>query len=116
MGRFLFGFERGQQKVGSLSGGEKARLQMLKLMMGNYNFLLLDEPTNNLDIASAEVLEDALEEYKGTILIISHDRYFLDRIVNRIVELEDGRLTEYLGHYTYYKEQQDKKRLKMDEG
>jgi ATPase subunit of ABC transporter with duplicated ATPase domains len=111
MGRFLFGFERGKQKVGSLSGGEKARLQMLKLMMGNYNFLLLDEPTNNLDIASAEVLEDALEEYKGTILIISHDRYFLDRIVNRIVELEDGKLTEYLGNYTYYKEQQDKKLL-----
>ena len=109
MGRFLFGFEKGKQKVGSLSGGEKARLQMLKLMMGNYNFLLLDEPTNNLDIASAEVLEDALEEYKGTILIISHDRYFLDRIVNRIVELEDGKLTEYLGNYTYYKEQQDKK-------
>jgi len=111
MGRFLFGFEKGKQKVGSLSGGEKARLQMLKLMMGNYNFLLLDEPTNNLDIASAEVLEDALEEYKGTILIISHDRYFLDRIVNRIVELEDGKLTEYLGNYTYYKEQQDKKRM-----
>ena len=109
MGRFLFGFEKGKQKVGSLSGGEKARLQMLKLMMGNYNFLLLDEPTNNLDIASAEVLEDALEEYKGTVLIISHDRYFLDRIVNRIVELEDGKLTEYLGNYTYYKEQQDKK-------
>jgi len=110
LGRFLFGFEKGKQKVGSLSGGEKARLQMLKLMMGNYNFLLLDEPTNNLDIASAEVLEDALEDYKGTILIISHDRYFLDRIVNRIVELEDGILTEYLGNYTYYKEQQDKRR------
>jgi len=108
MGRFLFGFERAQQKVSSLSGGEKARLQMLKLMMGNYNFLLLDEPTNNLDIASAEVLEDALDDYKGTLLVISHDRYFLDRVVNRIVELEDGVLKEYLGNYTYYKEQKEK--------
>jgi ATP-binding cassette subfamily F protein 3 len=108
LGRFLFGFEKGKQKVSSLSGGEKARLQMLKLMMGSYNFLLLDEPTNNLDIASAEVLEDALDDYKGTVLIISHDRYFLDRIVNRIVELEDGKLKEYLGNYTYYKEQKDK--------
>ena len=94
--------------MSSLSGGEKARLQMLKLMVGNYNFLLLDEPTNNLDIASAEVLEDALDDYKGTVLIISHDRYFLDRIVNRIVELEEGRLTEYLGNYTYYRDQKGK--------
>jgi ATP-binding cassette subfamily F protein 3 len=110
MGRFLFGFERANQKVSSLSGGEKARLQMLKLMMGNYNFLLLDEPTNNLDIASAEVLEDALDDYTGTLLIISHDRYFLDRVVNRIVELEDGSLKEYLGNYTYYKEQKESQR------
>jgi ATP-binding cassette subfamily F protein 3 len=110
MGRFLFGFERAHQKVSSLSGGEKARLQMLKLMMGNYNFLLLDEPTNNLDIASAEVLEDALDDYKGTLLIISHDRYFLDRVVNRIVELEEGVLKEYLGNYTYYKEQKESQR------
>ncbi len=114
LGRFLFGFERAQQKVGSLSGGEKARLQMLKLMMGNNNFLLLDEPTNNLDIASAEVLEDALDDYTGTLFIISHDRYFLDRVVNRIVELEAGRLTEYLGNYTYYKEQ--KERRQMEDG
>ncbi|MBI3734392.1 MAG: ABC-F family ATP-binding cassette domain-containing protein [Chloroflexi bacterium] len=116
MGRFLFGFDRAGQKVSSLSGGEKARLQMLKLMMGNYNFLLLDEPTNNLDIASAEVLEDALDEYRGTLLVISHDRYFLDRIVNRIVELEDGTLKEYLGNYTYYKEQKAKQAPDLDRG
>lgn len=109
LGRFLFGQSRWHQKIASLSGGEKARLQMLKLMMSNDNFLLLDEPTNNLDIASAEVLEDALDDYTGTVLIISHDRYFLDRIVNRIVELEDGRLTDYLGNYTYYKEQREQK-------
>jgi ATP-binding cassette subfamily F protein 3 len=72
--------------------------------------LLLDEPTNNLDIASAEVLEDALDDYTGTLLIISHDRYFLDRVVNRIVELEDGSLKEYLGNYTYYKEQKESQR------
>ncbi len=109
LGRFLFGQSRWHQKVASLSGGEKARLQMLKLMMGNYNFLLLDEPTNNLDIASAEVLEDALDDYTGTVLIISHDRYFLDRIVNRIVELEGGKLNEYLGNYTYYREQRERR-------
>ncbi|MBI5877046.1 MAG: ABC-F family ATP-binding cassette domain-containing protein [Chloroflexi bacterium] len=111
LGRFLFGAERWNQKVGSLSGGEKARLQMLKLMMGNANFLVLDEPTNNLDIPSAEVLEDALDDYGGTVLIISHDRYFLDRIVGRVVELADGALTEYLGNYTYYVEEKERRRV-----
>lgn len=74
-------------------------------MMQGANFLLLDEPTNNLDIPSSEVLESALEDYDGTVLVISHDRYFLDNIVDRIVELENGVLTEYLGNYTYYVEE-----------
>ncbi|MCW5880983.1 MAG: ABC-F family ATP-binding cassette domain-containing protein [Anaerolineae bacterium] len=107
LGRFLFGFQKAQQPVKTLSGGEKARLQMAKLMLSPANFLLLDEPTNNLDIPSCEVLEDALQDFKGTTLIISHDRYFLDRLCTRIVELRDGKLVEYAGNYTYF---MDKKR------
>ncbi len=105
LGRFMFSAEDAKKKIGQLSGGEKARVQIAKLMMAGANFLLLDEPTNNLDIASSEVLEDALTDYDGTVLVISHDRYFLDNIVDRIVELEDGQLTEYLGSYTYYVEE-----------
>ncbi len=71
-------------------------------MLSGANFLLLDEPTNNLDIASAEVLEDALSEFEGTVLVISHDRYFLDRVVHRVVELDDGALNEYVGNYSDY--------------
>jgi ATP-binding cassette subfamily F protein 3 len=105
LGRFLFTAEDAKKKVNQLSGGEKSRVQISKLMMQGANFLLLDEPTNNLDIPSSEVLENALEDYDGTVLVISHDRYFIDNIVDRIVELEDGRLTEYLGNYTYYVEE-----------
>ena len=105
LGRFMFSAEDAKKKISQLSGGEKARVQIAKLMMQGANFLLLDEPTNNLDIPSSELLEDALEDYDGTALVISHDRYFLDNIVERIVELEEGRLTEYLGNYTYYVEE-----------
>jgi len=73
---------------------------MALLMLSDANFLLLDEPTNNLDIPSAEVLEDALADFEGTVFVISHDRYFLDRVVDRIVELDEGSLTEYLGGYS----------------
>ena len=99
---FLFDHPRALRRVGLLSGGEKSRLQLAKLMLAEANLLILDEPTNNLDIPSAEVLEDALDAYKGTILAISHDRYFLERIAARLVQLEDGELTEYLGGYTAY--------------
>jgi len=75
---------------------------MALLMLSKANFLLLDEPTNNLDIASAEVLEDALDTFEGSVMVISHDRYFLDRIVDRIVELDAGTLTGYLGGYSDY--------------
>jgi ATP-binding cassette, subfamily F, member 3 len=105
MGRFLFTPEDAKKKVAQLSGGEKARVQIAKLMMRKANFLLLDEPTNNLDIPSSEILEAALDEYDGTVLVISHDRYFLDNIANRIVELDGGALTEYLGNFTYYIEE-----------
>jgi len=103
LGRFLFSYDQALGKVNELSGGERSRLQMGLLMLSGANFLLLDEPTNNLDIASAEVLEASLDEFEGTILVISHDRYFLDRVVDRIVELDQGALTEYIGNYSDYK-------------
>jgi ATP-binding cassette subfamily F protein 3 len=102
LGKFLFKYMQAQGPVSELSGGERSRLQMALLMLSHTNFLLLDEPTNNLDIASAEVLEDAIANFEGTALIISHDRYFLDRVVDRIVELRDGRLYEYPGNYSDY--------------
>jgi ATP-binding cassette subfamily F protein 3 len=100
--RYLFSYQQATQKVGDLSGGERSRLQLALLVLSGANFLLLDEPTNNLDIASAEVLEDALEDFVGAVLVISHDRYFLDRVVQRLLELKDGCLTEYLGGYSDY--------------
>ncbi len=112
LGRFLFTSDDAEKKVGNLSGGEKARVQMARLMLQGANFLLLDEPTNHLDLQSAEQLEEALEEFDGTLLIVSHDRYFLDNVVNRIFELADGRITEFTGNYTNYlqeKEEQAKK-------
>jgi ATP-binding cassette subfamily F protein 3 len=108
LNRYLFSYRQASQKIEELSGGERSRLQLALLVLSDANFLLLDEPTNNLDIASAEVLENALAEFEGTALVISHDRYFLDRTVNRILELEDGRLTEYIGGYGDYVERKGK--------
>jgi ATP-binding cassette subfamily F protein 3 len=102
LGRFLFSADDAAKKVRDLSGGEKARVQMARLMLQGANFLLLDEPTNHLDIASAEQLEEALEDFDGTLLMVSHDRYFLDNVADRIFELRDGRITEYEGNYTDY--------------
>ena len=110
LGRFLFAYEQARGLVGNLSGGECSRLQLALLMLSGANFLLLDEPTNNLDIPSAEVLEEALAEFEGTVLIISHDRYFLDRVVDRVVELDEGGLTEYIGGYSDYQASKDAKR------
>jgi ATP-binding cassette subfamily F protein 3 len=100
--RYLFTYRQATQKVGLLSGGERSRLQLALLVLSGANFLLLDEPTNNLDIASAEVLENALNDFNGTVLVISHDRYFLDRTVSRIFELKDSKITEYIGGYSDY--------------
>ncbi|RPH57235.1 MAG: ABC transporter ATP-binding protein, partial [Chloroflexi bacterium] len=102
--RYLFTYQQATQKIGSLSGGERSRLQLALLVLSGANFLLLDEPTNNLDIASAEVLENALADFVGTVLVISHDRYFLDRTVSRILELEDGQIKEFVGGYSDYME------------
>ena len=104
LGRFLFTYEHARQPVATLSGGERSRLQLLLLTLGGANCLILDEPTNHLDIDSAEVLERALEEYDGTAVVISHDRYFLDRIVDRIVEIRDGELYSFDGGYTAWNE------------
>jgi len=108
LGRFLFTYDQARSLVSSLSGGERSRLQMALLMLTGANFLLLDEPTNNLDIASAEVLENVLDGFEGTVLVISHDRYFLDRVTNRIVELDNGKLNEYRGNYSDYQAAKNK--------
>ncbi len=100
--KFLFTYDQVQQPIGKLSGGERSRLQLARLVLQRPNLLLLDEPTNNLDIPAIEVLEETLNEFVGTALIISHDRYFLDKTVDRIIELRNGRLTEFLGGYTDY--------------
>ena len=102
--RMAFSYEQARQPVRTLSGGERSRLQLALVMLQGPNLLLLDEPTNNLDIASVEVLEDALDEFVGTALIVSHDRYFLDQTVDRVVKLRDGEMTEYVGGYTEYME------------
>ncbi len=99
LGRFLFRYDQMRQPVGSLSGGERTRLQLCLLMLSGANCLLLDEPTNHLDIDSMEVLESALESYDGTVIVISHDRYLLDRIPDRIVEVRDGQAFSSPGSY-----------------
>jgi ATP-binding cassette subfamily F protein 3 len=105
LGRFLFSYEQMRGPVSNLSGGERSRLQMALLMLSGANFLLLDEPTNNLDIASAEVLEEALNDFEGSVFVISHDRYFLDRVADHIWDLEEIGLGEYTGNYSDYQEQ-----------
>ncbi|MCP4422465.1 MAG: ABC-F family ATP-binding cassette domain-containing protein [Chloroflexi bacterium] len=100
--KFLYSYDQMQQPISKLSGGERSRLQLAKLVLERPNLLLLDEPTNNLDIASIEVLEQTLDEFEGTLLIVSHDRYFLDQVVDRVIELDNGRFTEFAGAYTDY--------------
>lgn len=107
LGSFLFKGEEVFKRIKDLSGGEKSRLSLLKLMLSKSNLLLLDEPTNHLDIISKEALEDALEAYEGTIIAISHDRYFLNKITKRIIELEPEGSTDYLGNYDYYREKKE---------
>lgn len=105
LGRFLIPYEATNQPIAKLSGGEKSRVQLARLMQMDANCLLLDEPTNNLDIPAAEVLEAALDAFAGTIVVVSHDRYLLDRLVDRIIEVRDGRLITYGGGYSYYVEE-----------
>ena len=102
LSRFRFVHEDMQKRVGDLSGGERNRLQLAKLMATKPNFLILDEPTNHLDIPSREAVEEALEDFPGTVLVVSHDRYFLDKIVDRVVEVQDKRLVSYPGNFTEF--------------
>ena len=101
---FLFTGDDVFKIINTLSGGEKCRINLLKLMLSKSNLLLMDEPTNHLDIMSREALEDAILEYDGTLMIISHDRYFLNKVIGRILELNEDGVTEYLGNYNYYQE------------
>ena len=101
---FLFTGEDVFKRIKELSGGERGRVSLAKLMLSESNFLILDEPTNHLDIASKEILEDAVNSYSGTVLYVSHDRYFINRTAHRILELSGGTLTQYLGNYDYYLE------------
>ena len=104
---FLFTEEDVFKLVGDLSGGERGRLALAKLMLSEANLLILDEPTNHLDIVSKEILETALNRYEGTVLFVSHDRYFINRCATRILELEGQKLTEYIGNYEYYLEKKE---------
>jgi len=100
LAKFLFRWDDTQKLVKNLSGGERNRLQLARMMVLKPNFLILDEPTNHLDIQTCEAVEEALENFKGTLLVVSHDRYFLDKIVNRVVEVRDRRLVSYPGNFT----------------
>ncbi|HEX9068095.1 MAG TPA: ABC-F family ATP-binding cassette domain-containing protein [Ktedonobacterales bacterium] len=104
LGRFLFKYEQVRQPVRALSGGERSRLQLALLMLGGANCLVLDEPTNHLDIDSVEALEAALDTFDGTALVISHDRYFLDRVVDRVIEVREGEARSYEGGYSAWQE------------
>lgn len=104
LGAYLFKGDDVFKEIRLLSGGEKCRINLLKLMLREDNFLLLDEPTNHLDIPSREALEDSLKDYDGTMFVISHDRYFLNKVVNKIFELKEAGITQYLGNYSYYLE------------
>ena len=100
--KFRYSYQQMRDLVGNLSGGERSRLQLAKMMLSGANFLMMDEPTNHLDIASAEVLEEQLAEFVGSLLIVSHDRYFLDRVCTRIVAVEETKLVSYTGNYSQY--------------
>lgn len=107
LGNFLFSGDDVLKPVSALSGGEKARLALAKLMMQKANLLILDEPTNHLDLDAKEILENALIDYPGTLLFVSHDRYFLNRLATRMAELVEGQITNYLGDYDYYVEKKE---------
>jgi len=108
LGRFMFRGDDVYKLIGDLSGGEKARLAILKIILSGANFLVMDEPTNHLDIAAREAVEEAMDAFPGSILLVSHDRYLIDRIVDRVLVFEIGGLASYPGNYSYYKSIRDK--------
>jgi ATP-binding cassette subfamily F protein 3 len=115
LGRFLFSGETAFKKVEALSGGEKARLALAKMLLRPANLLMLDEPTNHLDIPAKEMLEEAIQNYDGTVILVSHDRYFISKVANKIVEIRDGEFRTYLGDYHYYldKIQEEKEQARL---
>lgn len=113
LGRFLFSGDSVFKRVKDLSGGEKARIALAKMLLRSANFLVLDEPTNHLDIPAKEMIEEAILEYDGTVVVISHDRYFISKIANRIIEIKDGRLISYPGNYEYYLECKEVEKQKV---
>ena len=115
LAQFLFNGDDLFKIIGDLSGGEKSRLSLLKLMTSKSNFLLMDEPTNHLDIDSKEVLEDSLLNYDGTVLVVSHDRYFLNKVTNKIIDMSSEGVFEYLGNYDYFLEKSAELNEKDDE-
>jgi len=104
---FLFTGDEVYKRIGDLSGGERGRVSLAKLMLSEANLLILDEPTNHLDIASKEILEKALGDYTGTILYVSHDRYFINQTASRILELVNHTFVNYIGNYDYYLEKKE---------
>ncbi|MDR9405536.1 MAG: ATP-binding cassette domain-containing protein, partial [Halothece sp. Uz-M2-17] len=102
LGKFLFSGDTVKKKVATLSGGEKARLALAKMLLQPVNLLILDEPTNHLDIPAKETIESALQNYDGSALIVSHDRYFISKVATKIVEISEGELVVYDGDYHYY--------------
>ncbi|MEG6566808.1 ABC-F type ribosomal protection protein [Thermoanaerobacterium saccharolyticum] len=115
LGSFLFSGDDVFKQIGKLSGGEKARVSLLKLILSKANFLLLDEPTNHLDLKSKEVLEKALLDFGGTLLFVSHDRYFIDKIATKVLEMSCDSIREYYGNYSYYVEKKNENNAKEDE-
>ena len=100
--KFYFHGEHVFKKVNNLSGGEKVRLKLFELIQSNTNFIILDEPTNHIDIDTKETLEDALLDYKGTLLFVSHDRYFINKLADKILYIDNKQITEYVGNYDYF--------------
>ena len=98
----MFRGEKVFKKIEKLSGGEKVRLMLAELIQKDVNFLILDEPTNHIDIENREVLEEAIKNYKGTVLFVSHDRYFINAIASRIIEISDNKINSYIGNYDDY--------------
>lgn len=115
LARFLFYNDDLEKKVGSLSGGERSRLALAKLMLTKANLLILDEPTNHLDMETRQVLEDALAAFDGTLLMVSHDRYFINQVADQVWELAQGEITRYLGDYDYYRWKKEEERKRQQE-
>ncbi|HUU05113.1 MAG TPA: ABC-F family ATP-binding cassette domain-containing protein [Patescibacteria group bacterium] len=115
LGAFLFSGDDIHKPVAVLSGGEKSRLALVKILLGDSNCLILDEPTNHLDVKTKDIFQNALLHYSGTIILVSHDRYFLDHLVRRVFEIRDGSLHEYIGNYSYFIEKRDAERAVVEQ-